>query len=330
LIIGGLRGPDPTSSLWQTFSDGLVYLYAFIIFGIVEMNPNRLVESVFRTIAMWTGLLLLVSLAIYLGNLMDWWLINPYFHTDAARTRMLLNGPFGHANHFAYVLMIGAFSSGYLGLLQEDRLQWKWLALTAFLCLGVLLTFGRGSMLGTAAGLLFLLVTRDRKIGFLAIAAAVLVVAYLLAGALELIPIPDFVPKISFAGRGRLWETAIDNLRIYGPLGIGSGQAVSYNGMGIHNFFLEQYGEGGFLTVAGVLLWLVIPLATWRESALDQKLKIAIIALMAGIMVHGIFWNQFLNGLRFLTLAGVLFWTALATRRTIVAEAPAGGSAMGG
>jgi hypothetical protein len=34
---------------------------------------------------------------------------------------------------------------------------------------------------------------------------------------------------------------------------------------------------------------------------------------MAGLMVHGIFWNQFLNGLRFLTLVYVCLWTALAT-----------------
>jgi hypothetical protein len=34
---------------------------------------------------------------------------------------------------------------------------------------------------------------------------------------------------------------------------------------------------------------------------------------MAGLMVHGVFWNQFLNGLRFLTLVYVCLWTALAT-----------------
>lgn len=35
--------------------------------------------------------------------------------------------------------------------------------------------------------------------------------------------------------------------------------------------------------------------------------------MMAGLMVHCLFWGQFLNGLRFLTLVYVCLWTALAT-----------------
>jgi hypothetical protein len=62
----------------------------------------------------------------------------------------------------------------------------------------------------------------------------------------------------------------------------------------------------------GILLWLVIPLTILKQSVLKEKTRVAILALMAGIMVHGLFWNQFLNGLRFLTFAGVLLWTALA------------------
>jgi hypothetical protein len=320
LLIGGLRGPNPAGSLWQTFSDGLVFLYAFVVFGVTEMDPNRLANEILRVVALWTGLLLLGSLIIYIGNIADWWMINPYYHSDEARSSLLLNGPFGHANHFAYVLMIGAFASGYAALLKEDQIQWKWAALTAFLCLGILLTFGRGSMLGTAFGLLIMLLVRDRKLGLLAIAASVVFIAYLLAGALELISVPDFVPKISFASRGLLWETAMENLRSYGPLGVGSGQAQSIYGMGIHNFFLEQYGEGGLITVIGILLWLAIPLTTLKQSVLDKKFKVAILALMTGIMVHGLFWNQFLNGLRFLTFAGVLLWTALATTKSTYHE----------
>jgi O-antigen ligase len=83
--------------------------------------------------------------------------------------------------------------------------------------------------------------------------------------------------------------------------------------MGIHNFILEQYGEGGILTTLGVLGWLVLPIVHLRRSRLSPALAWAIVAAMAGLMVHGIFWSQFLNGLRFLTLVYVCLWTALAT-----------------
>jgi hypothetical protein len=316
LIIGGLRGPDPLYSLQQTFSDAVVFFYAFTVFGAASNNSNQTVQSIFKITAIWAVLLLLGSIVVYLGNIVGWWLINPYFHPDAGRVTMLLNGPFGHANHFAYFLMIAAFSSGYLALLSKDRLQWKWGLLTAFLCLGIVLTFGRGAMLGTSTGLLIMVTSRNRTLGVLASIAAIALVAYLVAGAMSSIPVPDFIPKISFAGRTNLWNAAVVNLRHYGPLGVGSGQTESVAGMGIHNFFLEQYGEGGVITSIGVLLWLLIPIFTFRSSVLRKSLKFTIVAIMAGILVHGLFWNQFLNGLRYLTLMGVLLWTALATLKT--------------
>jgi len=108
---------------------------------------------------------------------------------------------------------------------------------------------------------------------------------------------------------------AIANLKIYGPFGVGSGQADSIPGMGIHNFLLEQYGEGGVLTTLGVLGWLILPVVLLRRSRLELTLAWSIVAMMAGLMVHGLFWSQFLNGLRFLTLAFVCLWTALATQK---------------
>jgi hypothetical protein len=315
LIIGGLRGPEPLYSLWQTLSDAIVFIYAFVVFGIVEQDHSQIVKRIFTVTAIWTGLLLLGSLVIYVGNLADWWLINPYYHPDAGRTAMLMNGPFRQANHLAYILMIGAFASGYLAFLSKDSIDWKHLLLSAFLCGGVALTFGRGAMLGTATGLLIMIIVRDRRIGLLAALGAVVLIAYLVAGALSLISVPSFLPKISFAGRAELWDAAIGNLQLYGPLGVGSGQSESLVGMSIHNFFLEQYGEGGIITLVGVLMWLVIPIITIRKSGLDRNIKVAILAVMVGIMVHGLFWSQFLNGLRILSLVGVMLWTALATVR---------------
>ena len=79
--------------------------------------------------------------------------------------------------------------------------------------------------------------------------------------------------------------------------------------------YMEQYGEGGALGFIGFLGWILVPILTIKQSRLDRKLAWGIVAMMAGLLVHGLFWDQFLNGLRFLTLVYVCLWTALATRR---------------
>jgi len=247
------------------------------------------------------------------GNLAGWWLLNPYYHPGDFGFRMLMNGPFTHSNHLAYILMAGAFAAGVLALVFRPKVQWSWFALTGFLALGVAVTFGRGAMLGTATGLLGILSLRHRRLAIMLGAVTLAGVLVLVAGAAGWIALPDFLPKIGFAGRNELWSAAIANLRVYGALGVGSGQADSIPGWGIHNFILEQYGEGGLLTTLGVLGWLVLPIVHLRRSRLSPALAWAIVAAMAGLMVHGIFWNQFLNGLRFLTLVYVCLWTALAT-----------------
>ena len=313
LIIGALRGPAPLSSLWQTASDALVFAFALLAFGWLAEDLNRTVRQFLQVIAVWTGILLLGSVIVYVGNLAGWWLLNPYYHPGDFGYRLLTNGPFTHANHLAYVLMAGAFAAGILALFLQPKVHWGWLALTGFLALGVALTFGRGAMLGTATGLLGILSLRHRKLAVILGAVALAGVLVLVAGAAGWIALPDFLPKIGFAGRNELWSAAITNLRIYGPLGVGSGQADSIPGMGIHNFILEQYGEGGILTTLGVLGWLVLPIVHLRRSRLNPALAWSLVAAMVGLMVHGIFWSQFLNGLRFLTLVFVCLWTALAT-----------------
>jgi hypothetical protein len=124
---------------------------------------------------------------------------------------------------------------------------------------------------------------------------------------------PSFLPKVATTNRGVIWATAIENLRGYGPLGAGAGQAESRPGLSTHNFWLEQYGEGGVLTILGVLGWLILPLLSIRQSALPRRLAWAIVAMMAAVLVHGLFWTQFLNGLRYLTLVMSSLWTALST-----------------
>ena len=123
----------------------------------------------------------------------------------------------------------------------------------------------------------------------------------------------DYLPKFGISGRVYSWKLALENIKQYGPLGIGPGQAESSPGLSMHNFWLEQYGEGGVLTVIGVLAWLILPIIHIKRSRLDRNLAWCIVAMMAGLMVHGLFWGQFLNGLRFLTLVYVCLWTALGT-----------------
>jgi hypothetical protein len=316
LIIGALRGPAPLSSLWQTFSDAVVFAFALLAFGWLVDDLNRAVRQLLVVVALLTSLILVEALIVYVGNLAGWWLLNPFYYPGDFGVRMLMNGPFTHSNHLAYVLMAGAFAAGILALVLQPRVHWGWFALTGFLALGVAVTFARGAMLGTATGLLGILSLRRRKLAIALGAVALLGVLVLVAGAAGWIALPDFLPKIGFSGRSELWSAAIANLRVYGPLGVGSGQADSLSGMGIHNFILEQYGEGGILTTLGVLGWLVLPIVHLRRSRLNPALAWSIVAAMVGLMVHDIFWSQFLNGLRFLTLVYVCLWTALATTRS--------------
>jgi len=90
----------------------------------------------------------------------------------------------------------------------------------------------------------------------------------------------------------------------------------------MHNFFLEQLGEGGVLTLIGVLLWLALLIVRIRNSKLEPTLAWCIVGMILGVMIHGIFWGQFLNGLRILTLVYVCLWTALGTQRIDEAISP--------
>lgn len=313
LVVGSLRGPQTLRALWQTLSDAIVFAFAFVAFGWRANDLRATVRRFLESIAVWTAVLLLASTIAYAGNMAGWWLINPYYHPGDFGYRMLMNGPFNHANHLAYVLMTGAFAAAYLALADRPTIHWGWLCLAGALALGVAVTFGRGAMLGTAAGLLGILSLRHRKLALLLVIFAFGGVAILVGGALGYLTLPEALPKIGIAGRDVLWEAAIANVRAYGPLGVGPGSADSLPGMGIHNFLLEQYGEGGILTMAGVLGWLVLPVLHLRRSALPMSLARSTVAAMLGLMVHGLFWSQFLNGLRFLTLVFVCLWTALAT-----------------
>lgn len=314
LLIGSLRGPQPLYSLWQTVSDAIVFAFAFLAFGWRVDDLPGLVRRFLKIAAVWIGLLLVGSAIIYGGNLAGWWLINPYYHPGDYGHRMLMNGPFNHSNHFAYVLMTGAFAAAYLGLVDRPKIHWGWSVLALALTLGVAVTFGRGAMLGTAAGLLGILYLRHRALALMLGVLAALLVIVLAAGAAGMIVLPEFVPKVGIAGRDVLWDAAIANVRVYGPLGVGPGSADSLPGMGIHHFLLEQYGEGGVLTLLGVLGWLVLPIIHLRRSRLSAPLAWSVVAAMGGLMVHGLFWSQFLNGLRLLTLVFVCLWTALAAQ----------------
>jgi O-antigen ligase len=315
LMIGAFRGPHPLYSLQQTFSDALVFSFAFVCFGWINPTLDASIRGFLKILALSTSVLLLASAAIHLGNLLGAWMINPYYSYDEGtqRVMLLMNGPFNHANHLAYVLMTGALSAGTLAVNSRLRERWAWCGVAGVLALGVLATFGRGAILGTGVGLLALLAIERRRLALL-IAVILAVAAVLVAAATVLdIPVFDFLPKTTLGHRGEVWAAGLHNALAQGPLGVGSGQFESLPGLGAHNFLLEQYGEGGILTLAGVLAWLTLPVIHLSKSRLEPRLAWCIVAMMAGLMVHGIFWEQFLNGLRFLTLVYVALWVALGT-----------------
>jgi len=310
--IGALRGPSPLYSLWQTASLALVFLMAFMLYGACLSNPKHEIRRLLRIIALVTMALLALSLPVYLGNVLHWWVLNPYIMYTG---QMLLNGPFYHANVFGYVLMIAALAAFFLAFDNRKPWDWWWMAATGFLVIGLLLTFARGALFGAAVGLLAILFFRYRRIALI-LAAGAVVISVLLAliGAGKL-PAPDFLPKLTLSGREIVWQAAVQNLKVYGPLGVGAGNAESLPDLGMHNLFMSQYGEGGVLTLTGFLLLVLLPLLRIRHSRLDFPLATAIAAMMAAELVHGIFWEEFMNGLRYQTLVYALLWTALAAQQ---------------
>lgn len=311
LLVGALRGPDPAYALQQTFSDAVVFLFALLYFGWRSDDLNRSVRALLEKYLLLTSTLCIASLIVFGGNLVGLWQINAFRIGNV----LLLNGPFNHANHMGYILMTAVLASASLLSSGGQNRRKAWLALGIFCLAGLLLTSARGAILGTFAGLIFIVTRGHRKwflpLSLLAIAIASTYGLFILLG----LPLPSFITKTSFAFRGEIWGAAIQNLLSYGPLGVGAGQAESLPGWTMHNFFLEQMGEGGVLTLLGVILWLVLPIVRIRTSRLEPRLAWCIVGMMLGLMVHGIFWGQFLNGLRILTLVYVCLWTALGTQR---------------
>ena len=316
LIIGALRGPDPAYALQQTVSDAVVFAFALAVFGWLSQDLNARVKTLLKITALITLFVLIPAFIVYLGNLQGWWAINVYNHPiEHGQHRMLMNGPFNHSNHFAYFLMMGSLAAASLATMSKKAFDWTWWAVAGVLAAGVAVTFGRGAMLGTAAGIIAILFVRYKRLAWLLLTPSVAVITLLTLGGMGAISLPAFIPKVGFAGRTTLWSGAVEKIIEYRFMGVGAGQARGWNGWSMHNFFLEQLGEGGVLTLAGVLLWLILPVVRIRTSRLEPRLAWCIAGMMLGLMVHGIFWDQFLNGLRILTLVYVCLWTALGTQR---------------
>ena len=317
LIIGALRGPDPAYALQQTFSDAIVFAFALAVFGWLAQDLNARVKTLLRITALITLFVLIPAFIVYLGNLQGWWAINVYNHPiEHGQHRMLMNGPFNHSNHFAYFLMMGSLAAASLATISKKTFDWAWWAVAGVLAAGVAFTFGRGAMLGTAAGVITILFIRYKRLAWLLLIPSLGVITLLTLGGMGVISLPAFIPKVGFAGRTTLWSGAVDKIIEYRFMGVGAGQARGWDGWSMHNFFLEQMGEGGVLTLTGVLLWLVLPILYIRKSGIESKLAWCITGMMLGLMVHGIFWGQFLNGLRILTLVYVCLWTALGTQHS--------------
>jgi hypothetical protein len=311
LLIGAFNGPATLYSLWQTFSDFVVFVFAFLAYGWLVSDIDRAIYQFLRVLVSWAVILMTTSLVIYIGNLNGWWEINaiPF------RTILLMNGPFNHANHLGYTLMTGAFAAACMFMVSQNKNNKLWLILTIYLTLGVAITFARGAMIGTAVGLIGIISIRYRRIALaLGILAIITLIVFTVVAALKL-PFFDFLPKTDFSQRGIVWGMALKKLVEYGPLGVGSGQAESFPNLTMHSFWLEQYGEGGVITTIGILGWFILPIMNIKRSRLNPKLIWSIVAMMAGLMVHGVFWGYFLNGLRLLSLIYICLWTALATVR---------------
>jgi len=311
-MIGALRGPSILYSLWQTASLLFVMLLSFTFYGAALPDPQYQVRRFLRILSKLAMVILALSLPVYLGNVLGWWVINPYIMYTG---QMLLNGPFYHANVFGYVLMLAALASLFLALDTKKTWDWGWMAAAGFLLFGLLLSFARGAILGAGVGILGILYNRSRKLATaLAIPAVLGGVVLALAGA-GVIHGLEFLPKLTLSGRETVWEAGWNNLKLYGPLGIGAGQAESLPNLSTHNLFMEQYGEGGVLTLIGFLAWVILPVTRIRQSRLDRTLAWGITAMMAAELVHGLFWVEFMNGLRYQTLAYAFLWTAMAGSR---------------
>ena len=126
--------------------------------------------------------------------------------------------------------MTGSLAAAALSMISKPEIDGRWLSASIVLAVGVALTFGRGAMLGTAAGWIGILGLRRRRLAIIITCIALAGILLMVAAIAFDIQLPSFIPKTGFSGRMNLWTAGIQNLRVYGLFGIGAGQTESLPG----------------------------------------------------------------------------------------------------
>lgn len=312
LIIGALNSPAMLSSLWQTFSDAIVFIFAFLAFGWLLANLKTTIERLLKLVAIWTALTWLISIYMRWEPNIGWTYLWTYVEHPGS-----IAGIFDWTITLAHVLMIGSLSALAIGFLPKEGYSWRWIALSGFLLMGVVAARGRSAIIATMFCTIAILATKNRRL------ALGLMLAFLLI-AIPLVIMNVFMPdsklteiftKTGSSLRIEIWSGAIENLRHYWLWGTGAGQVLGSSKYGPHNFFIEVLGEGGIISLLGTLAWLIIPILELNRSRLPNRLAWSIVTIMAANLIHLIFHSGFLNGLRFQTLILVCLWTALSTQK---------------
>ncbi len=237
--------------------------------------------------------------------------------------------------------------------LSRERRGWWWVVAAgsgALMLAAMIMSWSRGAWLGLAAALAVMLVAvvaRSGRAAVLGMVFAVLILYFLAAGGLALVPpaiaqrFSDFVPYLgimdvrgveitdaNFAVLERMahWQAALDMWTDHPWLGVGVGNyepvyaryALPLWPLPLghaHNYYLNIAAETGVVGLAAyLLLWAVALVGAWRATrrATGWRWGVAlgILGVLVHLSVHNLFDNLYVHGmyLHIAILLGLVPW----------------------
>jgi len=310
-IIASLHGPNTLQSLWQTSHDVIVFGSTILLFGWLQADIEKVLRHWLAIYAQVIAVVLATSIPIWLDGRFGQQLLSPYLEYHA-----YLNGIFGWPTTMAVLTMIGALCAFSLALRPNRKINIRWMFLTLFLCIGVILTLSRAAILALGIGGLLIFRKHYPRLGRNLLGLFIIGgITFAILNVFFYDTIGEqLFPRGGVSQRDVLWAGGLQNVIGSLPWGYGPGQAFGAPSKGTHQILLEIVIEGGLLGFLGALGWWILPILHRHSSRINNELTYVVISIMTATLVHLMFHGGFFNGLRmpFFFLAGI--WGALATQ----------------
>lgn len=237
-----------------------------------------------------------------------------------------------HPLTFAEIILPGFFFAvvSFLGA-ETARRRWKWLALTAWAGVVLLLTQSRGPWLGAGAGLLVIALLHRRRLWLLGPALGLAAVLMLHPGLRERAATIREQKDLSSISRLALWRGGAYIARENMLTGVGPRQLKAAteaaksrpdfppNPYGfesdMHNLYLQHLAERGLIGLAALLWLLAVPLrSAWRRGIGEEQkdLSLALAAYFAAFWVFNLTERAFDDA-----EVALVFWLLAAGAETL-------------